>query len=213
MSLSAVIYEFSVYLVGDDPEVVLFSDVANESHVFQCENSSCRVAWRKTADSFCLRSDCSLDEVSLRPVVAVFCCGCQRYEHAGNLVAECVVVCVERLSDKSFITRVEESCECKDKSLGTAVCDEDVISLILHSEISVHVLDHSVTQFVDSLRLSICNYLLVELSDSFHEAFRSLDIRLANVETIDLFAVFSFGLKSKYIESSDWRELHSCTSF
>ena len=204
MSLCSVIYELSVYLVGDDPEVVLLSDVADESHVFKCKNSSCWVARREAADSLCLRCDSSLDEVSLCPVVAVLCGSCKRYEYAGNLVAECVVVCVERLSDQSFISRIEKSCESEDQSFGTSVSDKDVLSLILHAEVSLHVVDHCVTQFVDTLGLSISDDLLIELSDCFHEARRSLDIRLTDVKTIDLFAMFSFGLKSKYVESSDW---------
>ena len=213
MSLCTVIYELSVYFVGDDPEVVLLGDVTDESHVFHCENSSCRVARREAADGFCLRCDGSLYEVSLCPVITILCFGCERNEHAAYFVAECVVICVERLSDQSFVSRIENGCEREDESLGASIGDNDVLALILHVEVSLHVVDHCVAQFIDALGLSVCDDLLVKISYCFHEARRSLDIRLADVETIDFFAVFSLGFKSEYVESSDRRELHSCTSF
>ena len=128
----------------------LIGDVADQLHVFKSEHSACRVSRREAADSFCLRCDSSLDEISLSPVISVFCVSCDRNDNARYLVAECVVVCIERLSYDNFIARVKNSCERENKSLGTSVCDEDVFSLIFHAVVSLHVADHGIEELCNT---------------------------------------------------------------
>ena len=180
---------------------MLLGDFADQLHLIKGQHSSCRVARADAADGLGLRCDRCFDQVLLGPCVSVLSLCCERYQLAVYLVAECVVVRIERFRDERFLTRVEQCCEDKCESFTAAVCDKDVIPCIVHV-IKFHVVDHRIEQFRHAAGFRISNDLLVEVVDCFLEARRCLHIRLADVQTIHRLAV-GFRLKSVLVESSD----------
>ena len=90
----------AVYL--DDTKVMFLRDLADQLHLVQSQDTSGRVARADAADRFGILCNGSFDQFTVSPCIAVFRLRGDRDELAVDLVAECVVVRVERLSDDSY---------------------------------------------------------------------------------------------------------------
>ena len=203
---SAVISEFSVNFVSQNPQIMFFSEVSDNSHVFSGQDAACRVTGVNDRDHFCLICNNCFQSFLDCIFVAFFSVCCNGFYNTVSSLDECQVVCVVGFSYDNFITGVDDGQECQCQRFGTTCCNQNVVSFQIHVE-SLEVINDCVLQFGQTPRTSVSQYLLVKAFYCFPEYGRCFDIGLTDVQVINLNAC-CFSCVSHRVKFSNRGVLH-----
>ena len=182
---------------------MLAHDAGN--HVLLCFgiNYAGRIAGVGEQNSFGFRSDVLFDFFFAGQVVTVFYAGRNSVDFSAELLAEGGVVSVEGFENHDFVAGVAQSHNCENQGLAAAVGNENIFNSIIHAFFCIIFL-YSFQEEHFALGIAVGDYRCLEFTHTVHELCRSGNIRLADVQMINLFAC-SLGCVSIRGQLSDRR--------
>ena len=185
---------------------MFFCDFSDQPHLIHGKYGSRRISRVDAADCSGLFCNQRFNLLSLRIVIAFFGLGCDRNDFAAGRSSESMIIRIERFWNQHLVSLVEDRKESHVQSLGTACSYDHVLSADIHA-VCFEVIRYSVLKIRDTAGLSVSDNLVLVVSDGFHEASWSFDIRLADVQMINLFTGI-FSLLSDRVEFPNRRKLH-----
>ena len=177
--------ELAIDLVGDEIEVVFLHQVTYLPHLLFGVEVACGVVGVADEDSTCLGSYLFLELLDRRQFEAVLDIRLDGFDHGSAGDGEGHVVGVGRVCDDNLVAGVETAHISEHDCLRTAGGDDDLVGREVNAVIGI-VTDHLCPQRFESLRWRIGEDVLFEVPDRFEGLRRCLDIRLSDIEVIDM---------------------------
>jgi len=182
----AGIDKFTVDLVGDQKQIMLFRHIQDHFHLRTGQNGAGRVAGIRDKNRAGVFVDDGLDFFAVGVEIALLRLrrnGGDRRAGGGD---EGVVVGIERFGDDDLVAVVEDALRGDLQRFAAACRDEHLARIERDPDVLVVAAD-GVDQHGLAGRLGIGKHGLVEIAHGLKKGFRRLNIRLADIQMIDLF--------------------------
>ena len=180
--------ELAVHLVAEQEEVVLLDDIAQALHLLAGVEVARRVVGVADEDGLGARGDLLLEGLHGGQAEAVLDVGLDALDHGAHGDGEGHVVGVERIRDDHFVARPEAPEEGEQHRLGAAGGDDDLLRRKINPVLSV-VLHHLGAQREVAVGRAVLQDAAIHGLEGVETALRGLDVRLADIEVIDVYAV------------------------
>ena len=164
---------------------MLFGDVAHQLHLFSGQNGAGGVAGVGEHDGAGVLVDQRLDLLAGCEFVAFLRGAGDGPDGTAGEVHKGVVVGVEGFRNDDLIAVVQDAGQSHHQSLAARGGDLNLALLQRNADLLIVVLNR-IDHHGKSGGGSICQNGIVDGTDGFHHLFRSLDIRLTDVQMVDL---------------------------
>ena len=167
------------------PDILLLGDVGHETELFLGEDGAGRVAGVRDHDGARALVDERFDLLAVSVAIPLLRAGRDRANRCTAGAGHRVVVGVERLGNENFVAVVKNALQRDLKRFAAAGGDVDLALVEVHVELVIVVPDR-VDQLGDAGRGRVGQHRLLEVTDRLEKRGRSLYVRLADVEVIDV---------------------------
>ena len=147
------IAEFSVNLVGNQEEIVLFGNLAERKHVFLSVERTCRISGIADEDGLGARSDKFLELRHFRDFESVADVCRHSLQRDAVHESERVVVRVERFQHNDFVTLVASNLKRQVHALASRHCDDELRNFNVDSDFLVVLFYKSFAQLYQTCRI------------------------------------------------------------
>ena len=187
MERLASVNKFPVRFVADDEEFMLLGNVHHHPHFLRCQNRTCGVAGIGAHNGPGMLVDCRLNLCPVRIVVPFLRGGGDGVDLCATCVDHGIVIGIEGLGNQNFIAVVQNAVEDDLQGFTAAGGDEDFILLKVHIQGIIVPLD-GLNQHWQARGGRILQDGLLEIPDCLKVLGGRFNVRLPNVQVIDLFA-------------------------
>ena len=169
---------------------MLLSHLGNHVHLFLGQGYTGGIAGVGDHDSPGIGRDQSLDTLPDRIAIALLRTGGQRTDGATGGMDESSIVGIVRLGDNDLGIRVQDAQAHQQQSFAATGGNEHIGRIQLHAQTILIIATDGIDQYGHAGRCGISQDFLTEILDSIIENLRGLQIRLADIQMIDLLAGF-----------------------
>ena len=185
--LTGLIGKLAVDLVGDQVEIVFHGHVEDHFHLVPRQARAGRVAGIRDHDGLCLRRDARLDLFAVCEEIALLRLRVQGMDTGAGRGDKGMIVRIERLWDDDLVAVVQNTVARDLERFAPARGDEHIPRVQRHADARIIAADR-VDQRRDAGRGRVGQRGLVEAADGLEQLRGRLNIRLADIQMIDLFA-------------------------
>ena len=202
--LLPAVYDLPVYLVADEQQVVLLGNVRQKTHLLRAQYHTGGVAGVGDHDRPGVLVDQRLDLFPGGVAIALLRLGGNGADHTAGNTHKSGVIGIEGLGEQNLIALVQDAGEYDLQRLAAAVGRHDVIAGNGEPQVDI-VVPHCLQIHLHAGRRSVGQYGLAEVPDGVKEGLWRLNVRLADIQVIDL-ASLCLCLHHVGVELSDGRE-------
>ena len=147
----------------------------------------------------------------IRQAVPVLCTGRNGRNFSAPQFCKGRIICIIRFKHQNLIPGIAQTEHCHFQGFAAAIGNIDILGFVMHAPIVIIFLN-CFDQVGIALGIAIRNNLLVKLTDSFHKLWRSSNVRLPDIQVINLLP-FLFGSFCVRRQLPNRRSLHSQRPF
>ena len=200
----SVVYEFTIYLVADEEQVVGLGDIRKGAHLFFGKDNARGVAGVGKHDGPGVGGYKGLYPFPVNILVALFGGGVEGHYAAAGEVYEGAVIGIERLGYDYLVAVVQYAVEHYLQCLGTAGGYGYIAVFKLYAYAGIVFL-YRVYQYGKAGRRGVFKHGQGKIAHRFKVGGRGLDIGLADIQMVDLYAFF-IALQLVWVEFANGRK-------